>query len=150
MFRGRFDHAIDDKGRLAVPARFRQEIANLQGGEVPLIVTNLKQCLIAYPLADWEALEAKIEALPQFDPHIVAFQRYFLSAAVECTLDKAGRILIPPHLRASAALTQECVVVGRIKKFEIWSKSTWAAEIDGLETQFESITHSMIQLGASL
>lgn len=149
VFRGCFEHTIDEKGRLAIPSRFRQDLL-VHGEDAPLIVTRFHQCLAAYPLNEWEQLEAKIEALPQFDPKVVAFKRYFLSAAAECPVDKAGRILVPNNLRQGADLSHECVVVGQLRRFEIWSKTAWERENAGLADQFFSITGSLAESGIKL
>ena len=97
MFRGRFEHSLDDKGRLAIPARFRDLIVDGEGPGT-LVVTNSEGCLAAYPIDEWEQLEKKIAKLPQFDPKVAAFKRYVIGCAQECNVDKAGRILIPGDL----------------------------------------------------
>jgi MraZ protein len=104
MFRGQFEHAIDAKGRTSLPSRFRDVLG--AASDLRLILTRavFDRCLHLYPLRGWEELEAKIADMPQFDPNVVAFRRMYLSAAVECELDKQGRILVPPSLREHAEL----------------------------------------------
>ncbi len=148
MFRGRFEHAIDDKGRLAVPARFRSELGGQE--EPTVVITNFERCLVGYPLDEWERLENRLATLPQFDPKIIAFQRYFISGAAECQIDKAGRILIPATLRQYAGLSRDCVLVGNLNRFEIWAAETWGQEFDALSSRFQSITESMHSLGVGL
>lgn len=148
MFRGRFEHAIDEKGRLAIPARFRLELGNHE--EPTVIVTNFEKCLVAYPLEEWERLETKLAQLPQFDPKIIAFQRYFISGATECQLDKSGRILIPSTLRQYANLQKDCILLGNLNKFEIWSAETWHPEFNELSAKFHSITESMHAMGIGI
>ena len=128
MFRGHFEHAIDAKGRTSLPARFRDAL-DTPAGEVALILTPalFDPCLHCYPLKAWEELEAKIAALPQFEPNVVAFRRKYLSAAVECELDKQGRILVPPSLREHADLTKEVLWAGMGATAELWSKERWKA-----------------------
>lgn len=145
MFRGRFEHAIDEKGRLAIPARFRLELGNQE--EPTVIVTNFEKCLVAYPIEEWERLETKLAQLPQFDPKIIAFQRYFISGATECQLDKSGRILIPSTLRQYANLAKDCILLGNLNKFEIWSAEIWHPEFSELSNKFHSITESMHAMG---
>jgi len=125
MFRGQYEHAIDEKGRTSLPARFRDGLA--AQGDIRLIVTKalFDPCLHAYPLRAWEELEAKIAALPQFDPNVVAFRRRYLSAAVECELDKQGRILVPPALRDHAGLVKEVLWAGMGVTAELWSRERW-------------------------
>jgi MraZ protein len=102
MFRGRFEHSIDAKGRLSLPAKFR-EVFSLIGDE-RLIITNFDHCLWAYPINEWQKIEDKVSNLPQFKPEVIALQRVFISAAVESGIDKQGRIMIPPSLRDYAEL----------------------------------------------
>lgn len=127
MFRGHFEHAIDAKGRTSLPSRFRDVLGEDLGK--PLVVTPdiLDACLHVYPMGAWEELEAKIAQMPRFDPNVVAFRRRYVSAAVECELDKQGRILIPPGLREHAGLQKEVLWAGMGEKAELWSKEKWQA-----------------------
>ncbi len=145
MFRGHFEHAIDAKGRTSLPARFRDVLDAPRGlgqrapsgdpepqastNEVCLILTPalFDPCVHVYPLGAWEELEAKIAALPQFEPNVVAFRRKYLSAAVECELDKQGRILVPPSLREHADLQKDVLWAGMGATAELWSKERWKA-----------------------
>ena len=131
MFRGQFDHAIDAKGRTSFPSRFRDVLASEAGGSrsLELVLTRalFDPCLHLYPLRAWEELEAKIAEMPQFDPNVVAFRRMYLSAAVECELDKQGRILVPPSLREHAQLAKDVVWAGMGRTAELWSKEKWQA-----------------------
>lgn len=149
MFRGRFEHTIDDKGRLAVPSRYRDLIA-LNNDDNILIVTNFDRCLAAYSLPTWEKLEKAIAAMPQFDRKVMAFLRYFISGASECSIDKSGRILVPQSLRQSAKLEGPCVIAGNLQRFEIWSETQWKDEFESLEDQFVNINDAMGQMGLSL
>jgi MraZ protein len=130
MFRGQFEHAIDAKGRTSLPSRFRDVLA--AGSDLRLVLTRalFDRCLHLYPMRAWEELEAKIAEMPQFEPNVVAFRRRYLSAAVECELDKQGRILIPPSLRDHAELTKEVLWAGMGRTVELWSQPRWqAAEV---------------------
>ena len=126
MFRGHFEHAIDAKGRTSLPSRFRDVLG--AANDVRLVVTPalFDPCLHAYPMRAWEDLEAKIAALPQFDTNVVAFRRRYLSAAVECELDKQGRILVPPSLREHAGLVKEVLWAGMGQTAELWSRERWS------------------------
>lgn len=128
MFRGRFEHAIDTKGRTSIPSKFREVLAT--NYDERLIVTNFDNCLWAYPYAEWQQIEQKVAALPQFREDVKALQRFFISAATECPIDKQGRLLIPPTLREYAALDKDIVLVGMTKRVEIWSKERWLSEFD--------------------
>ncbi len=150
MFRGRYEHSVDDKGRLAVPAKFRDVLGHTDGGEVNIVVTNFDRCLVAYSMPEWEILEKKIVALPQLDPRILAFQRYFVSAASECSIDKSGRVLLPGNLRSFAGIDHECVLAGQLSKFEIWSAERWNEEFRVLSDQFTSLIKTMADFGVQL
>jgi MraZ protein len=126
MFRGHFEHAIDAKGRTSLPARFRDVLAAANDLQQLVITPALfDPCLHVYPMRAWEELEAKIAALPQFDTNVVAFRRRYVSAAVECELDKQGRILVPPSLRDHAALSKDVLWAGMGRTAELWAKERW-------------------------
>ena len=122
MFRGRYEHAIDGKGRTSLPSRFRETLAGL--GEARLILTTgLDACVVAYPLPEWNAFEARLSRLPQFDESVIMLRRIYVSGAVECDVDKLGRILIPGTLRKHAALTREVLWAGMGPNIELWDKA---------------------------
>lgn len=123
MFRGRFAHTIDSKGRTSIPSKFREVLAT--NYDERLILTNFDGCLWAYPFAEWQIIENKVAALPQFKEEVKALQRIFISAATECPVDKQGRIVIPPTLRDYAGLKKNIILVGMTKRIEIWSKEGW-------------------------
>jgi MraZ protein len=126
MFKGRYEHTIDAKGRVSIPSRFRDILASETGANDRLIVTSsVDPCLIAYPLAEWQALEERVRQLPRFDPAVVRVKRVLISGATECPIDKNGRILIPPVLRQFADLGREMIWAGMVDNIEIWSKSNW-------------------------
>jgi MraZ protein len=155
MFQGRFEHNLDDKGRLAVPSAFRKK---LEGGadaaatetEATVFVTISDQCLAAYPKAEWEQKLAQIARLNQFDPKVMAFKRIFVGCAQECPIDKAGRILVPSELRRDAGIERECLIVGQIEKFEIWSAERWRRTFTQLTDQVGAIYASLADHGIQL
>lgn len=150
MFRGRYEHTIDPKGRLSIPSKFREVLAqreDLEVGDERLIVTNFDQCLWAYPVREWKAVEDKVAALPQFKPEVKALQRFFISAASECSVDPNGRIIIPTTLRKYADLNQDVVLVGMTKRFEIWSKEKWQKVFEQAERDLTSIGEKLADLG---
>src|SRR5688500_18443818 len=110
-FRGLYEHTIDAKGRTSLPARFREVVLGADGaGEEPLIITTgFERCLVAYTRAEWQAFEAKLAALSQFDPAVVQLKRIYVAGATECAIDKHGRLMIPPMLREYAALEKNLV-----------------------------------------
>ena len=128
MFRGKFEHTIDDKGRVSVPVRFREFLQATNDDRV--VITNFffdqARCLDVYPYASWVEMEDHLGAQSQFDPDAASFQLYYIGSAHDCVLDKQGRILLPPDLREHASLKRDVIFVSRLKKFQIWDKETWA------------------------
>ncbi|HLG20216.1 MAG TPA: division/cell wall cluster transcriptional repressor MraZ [Bdellovibrionota bacterium] len=145
MFRGRYDHTVDGKGRLSIPSRFREILSDKYSES--LVVTNFDRCLVAFPQEEWENLERKAAALSQLKKEVKAFQRYFISGATECPLDAQGRILLPPKLREYADLQRDVVVVGMLKKIEIWSKTRWEEAFTDSQKSFEEISDVLADLG---
>jgi MraZ protein len=126
LFRGRYEHSIDAKGRTSVPSRFR-EVMTAQGDSKLVLTTGLDSCLVAYPMAEWMAFEQRLEALPQFDSDVVTLKRIYVSGAVECDVDKVGRLLIPAALRKHAQLKRDALWAGMGRHIELWSKETFEA-----------------------
>ena len=145
MFRGCFEHTIDDKGRLSIPAKYREALETAFVS--PLILTRQKDCLVAYPADEWRRLEEKMNEMPSFDPKVQAFRRFFYAPAQECPIDKAGRLLVPPTLRTFAALDRDVILSGMGKTFEIWSKERYEAMTADTLTNFEAISAAMGELG---
>lgn len=127
MFRGRFYHVMDDKGRITIPPRYRQILKERH--EQHLIVTNLDGYLIAFPQSEWEAIEERLGRLSILDKKFRSFQRFFVSGASECPFDRQGRILVPPTLRDYAQLDKEVVLAGAVRCFEIWDRQRWDQEM---------------------
>lgn len=125
MFRGQFSHSIDAKGRISLPARFRDVL--LAGGDARFVLTPapFDPCLHLYPMRAWEEFEQKIAELPSLDPNVVRFRRLYVSAAIECELDKAGRVLVPNHLRDKIGLHKDCLWAGMGRILELWSQERW-------------------------
>lgn len=146
MFRGRFEHALDAKGRLSIPSRYREVLTTHYGNE-RLVVTNFDQCLWAYPLPEWQAVEAKIAALPQFKDEVKALQRVFVSGATECEIDRAGRIVVPPTLRDYAGITRDAVLVGTTRRIEIWAKDRWEKTFASAQTALADMGEKLAELG---
>ena len=145
MFRGRFEHIIDSKGRISIPAKYRELL--MEKHDDRLIVTNFDRCLVAYPFEEWRNVEDKIGSLSMVKKEAKAFQRFFVSGAAECPIDKLGRILIPPILRSYAQLEKEVVFAGMLRKFEIWSRERFLEEIKSAEENFEAMGESLAALG---
>lgn len=121
MFRGRYEHSIDAKGRTSVPSRFR-EVMTAQGDAKLVLTTGLDTCLVAYPMAEWLAFEQRLSELPRFDADVVMLKRIYVSGAVECEVDKVGRLLIPAPLRKHAHLRRDALWAGMGSYIELWAK----------------------------
>jgi MraZ protein len=144
MFRGLYEHTIDAKGRTSLPARFREVL----GAEEKLIVTTgFDRCLVAYPVAEWQAFETKLAALSQFDPAVVQLKRIYVAAATECVIDKHGRLLIPPMLREYAQLKESLVWAGMVTTIEIWAKESWNEQVGASRSDPKAIAKALTELG---
>jgi MraZ protein len=126
VFRGRYEHTIDAKGRTSLPARFRDVLA-AQAEARLIVTTGLDACLVAYPLREWEAFEERLARLPSFDPSVAMLKRIYVSGAVECDLDKLGRLLLPNNLREHAGIARELLFAGMGKHIELWDKARFEA-----------------------
>jgi len=139
MFMGEFQHNLDTKGRVIVPAKFRDGL-----GQSFVLTRGLDQCLFAYPLDEWKILEEKLKKLPLTKKDARAFIRFFFSGAVECEIDKQGRINIPSPLRSYADLDKECVVIGVSNRIELWDKDKWTTYVNESEESFTEIAENMM------
>ena len=124
LFRGRYEHSIDAKGRTSVPSRFR-DVMLAQGDSRLVLTTGLDNCLVAYPMAEWLAFERRLAELPQFDADVVTLKRIYVSGAVECELDRVGRILVPASLRKHAKLSRDVLWAGMGAYLELWAKESF-------------------------
>jgi MraZ protein len=141
MFFGEYEHTVDDKNRLTLPARFRDAFA---GGVV--LTRGLDQCLDAYPRADWDALvEARLAPLDPFSKEARDLKRFFFSAAADAELDKQGRVLVPPALARHAQLGREVVVAGVHDHLEIWDRAAWNATVTKVEGSADDVAERLAQ-----
>jgi len=152
MFRGLHEHSIDAKGRTSLPVKFREVLdarGQHDGGEPNrlIITTGIDRCLVAYPFDEWQAFEAKLAALSQFDPAVVQLKRIYVAGATECVLDKHGRFLIPPLLREYARLSKEVVWAGMVTTIELWAKEAWNDQVAGSRSDRSEIVKALTELG---
>jgi MraZ protein len=145
VFRGRFEHTIDEKGRLSIPSKFRETLS--VRGENELILTDFDSCLTAYPREEWRELEEKMKKLSMIQKDVRNFLRLFYSSATEAPLDSQGRILIPPQMRERAKLDREVVLLGLLNKIEIWDKKSWQEFIANSAGSFEDVASKLVELG---
>lgn len=136
---GEYQHTIDAKGRLSIPARFREGL-----GDRFVATKGLDNCLFVYPTDEWAKLEEKLKELPFTRADARAFVRFFFSGATECEVDKQGRILIPENLRTYAKLEKDCVVIGVSTRVEIWSRAEWEAYQAKADAAYEEIAEKII------
>lgn len=130
MFRGVQHINMDAKGRLAMPARQRERLLAQCGGEIVVTIDTQSNCLVIYPLPEWERIEREVQALPALKPAVKRFQRLVLGYATDMELDGNGRVLLPQPLRDYARLDKKLVLVGQGNKLELWSEELWFAERD--------------------
>lgn len=125
MFRGNNEINLDTKGRLAVPARYRDSLLSQCGGALVATIDIKDKCLFIYPLPEWEQIETQIAALPTFNDTTRRLQRLLIGHARDVELDGSGRILIPPELRKHAEIDKKAMLVGQRHRFELWSLENW-------------------------
>jgi len=145
-FRGINNLALDTKGRMAVPARYRDRLLEACGGRL-VITVDPDHCLLVYPLPEWELIEAKLVALPSLNKRTRQLQRLLIGYATECELDSQGRILLPNMLREFAGLGKKTVLIGQGKKFEIWDEEAWN---ESQQQWVDSVSGDADELPASL
>ena len=142
MFLGEFEHSIDDKGRVAIPARFREEL-----GERFVVTKGFDLCLQAFPMAYWQALTEKVNRLPIGSPDARNIRRILFSPAAEVEIDRQGRILIPQTLREHASLAEDVIITGMSSYFELWSGQRWRDLQGDLSENAPAIAEKLADLG---
>lgn len=142
MLIGEYNHTLDPKRRLMIPARLRKDL-----GERVILTKGLDQCLFIYPMQEWERLTAKLSQLPMGQANTRGFVRSFLAGAVEAEFDSLGRVLIPEYLRQFAGLKQKAVVAGVHTRLEVWDEERWGAYKTELEKNTDMIAEKLGELG---
>lgn len=145
MFMGEYNHTIDPKGRLIIPAKFREAL-----GDEFVVTKGLDGCLFVYANIEWNNFEEKLRTLPLTNKNARQFTRFFLAGAAACEVDKQGRILIPQVLREFAKLEKDVVLVGVASRIEIWSKEVWEESISTYDTDMDEVAENMENLGFSI
>ena len=140
MLIGEYEHTLDAKGRLSMPAKLRRDM-----GEAFILTKGLDGCLFAFSQNEWMNFESKLKSLPLSDKNARNFVRFFLAGATECEIDKQGRFLIPGNLREAAKLEKEAVIIGVGTRLEIWNKETWLSKDE--EISADEIAENMTMLG---
>ncbi|MGI6685990.1 MAG: division/cell wall cluster transcriptional repressor MraZ [Bacillota bacterium] len=145
MFMGEYQHTIDPKGRLFIPVKFREDL-----GDNFVVTKGLDNCLFVYSKNEWQRLELKLKALPFTKADARAFTRFFFSGAMECELDKQGRILLPANLRDYAQLDKETVIIGVSSRVEIWSKDRWDRYNEQAASDYEELAEKLVDFDLDL
>ncbi len=140
MFIGEYQHSLDDKGRVIVPSKYREQL-----GDCFILTKGLDGCLFIYPLSEWTIFEQKLKSLPLTNTNARKFVRFFLSGAIECSPDKQGRVLIPNSLRVYSEIEKDIVFIGMSNRIEAWSQVKWdtynneSINMELLATQMEEL-----------
>ncbi len=142
MLIGQYEHSLDAKGRLIMPAKLREDM-----GEKFIITKGLDGCLFGFSQQEWENFETKLKTLPLTNKNARDFVRFFLSGAMECEIDKQGRFLISSNLRKVATLEKEVVIIGVGTRIEIWNKNKWEEYNSEENISADSIAENMTMLG---
>ena len=142
MFLSEFNHTIDDKGRLTLPAKFRAE---LSAGVV--VTRGLDRCLFIFAKSEWDTVSQQITKLPLTKADARTFARFMFSGASDCEPDKQGRILLPSYLRQYAKLDNDVVIIGAGNRLEVWNPATWRETISGLEDNAQDTAERLADLG---
>ena len=142
MFLGEFEHTLDDKGRLAIPARFRADL-----GPGLVLTRGLDRCLFAWPLAEWRGVAEKLGRLSLMHADARRLQRLLFAGAVDLQPDRLGRVLVPSFLRSYAGLQDTVTIAGVLNRIEIWDREHWAAERTAAEDQSAELAEHLSELG---
>ncbi len=146
MFRGRYEHTMDAKGRTSLPARYRDVLASIAERRV-ILTSALDPCLVAYTSDEWRAFEERLAKLPQFDRAVQKLKRIYVSGAVEVDVDESGRILVPPTLRDYAQLQKDVLWAGNGRYAELWDKGLWKQHFETSEEERGDIARRLAELG---
>lgn len=142
MLIGEYEHSLDVKGRLIMPAKLRQDV-----GEKFIVTKGLDGCLFGFSENEWTNFEEKLKSLPLTNKNARDFVRFFLSGAVECEIDKQGRFLIASNLREYASMEKEIVIIGVGTRIEFWSKDKWKSYNSSENISADEIAENMTMLG---
>lgn len=143
MFMGEYNHTIDAKGRLIIPAKFREVL-----GDEFVVTKGMDGCLFVFDNSEWQVFTEKLRSLPMIDKEVRQFTRFFLAGAASVEVDKQGRILLPSVLRDFAGITKDTVLIGVGSRIEIWSKDRWEGTVTYQD--MDEISTHMVELGIGL
>lgn len=139
---GEYTHALDDKGRMVIPARLRDDLASHF-----VMTKGLDGCLFLYPMTEWQKLEDKLKALPLTNASARAFARLFLAGAQDVEVDRQFRVTVPPRLREYAGVIKDVVLIGVSNRVELWALERWTAYQDEAQKGYEDVAEKMVDFG---
>lgn len=142
MFLGEYQHSLDEKGRVTIPAKFREGI-----GYKFVVTKGLDNCIFLYPRDEWQLIEKKLRSLPLTRSDVRSFVRFFFSGAAEMDLDKQGRSVLPLNLREYAGIERDVIIIGVGSRVEIWSADKWTNYSENAQSSYEEIAESLVDLG---
>ncbi|MCR5054710.1 MAG: division/cell wall cluster transcriptional repressor MraZ [Lachnospiraceae bacterium] len=143
MFMGEYSHSLDPKGRLIMPAKFREQL-----GDKFIVTKGLDGCLFVYPMKEWQNIEDKFREIPLTSKKAREFMRFFFAGASDLEFDKQGRVLLPQTLRGYAGLQKDVVLTGVLSRIEIWDKDRW--EGSSTYEDMDEVAEYMAELGLSI
>ncbi len=147
MFSGQYGYSLDDKGRLSIPAKFRDALLSYYSPAL-MLTNHMDGCIVAYPLKEWEALQNRIEASPVASTREAKnILRVFYAGASECSVDRLGRILVPQSLRNFGGIKKSVMIVGMNRKIEIWAEEAWSELVQQTTSDKDRMTDIASQLG---
>ena len=146
VFRGEHPLTLDDRGRVAVPSKYRERLREDAGGFLVVTVSIMETCLVVYPFPEWQRIESELEKQPALDPQVHVLNHVLVGRATECEMDGHGRILLPPSLREFAGLDpkdpegRSIRMIGQVRKFELWREDRWKERLRGLLENIGDLT----------
>ncbi len=146
-FSGKYYYTVDPKGRIIIPAPFRDIITSHYSTKLYITNAAIDQCLCIYPAEEWNRLNDKVRTKPNSDKHVKFFMRRVIASAVETELDKQGRILVPAALREDAKINSNIVIVGQVDRIDLWDRNEWDKLVDLSQIDRESMEEGLAALG---
>jgi len=146
-FSGKYYYTVDPKGRIIIPAPFREIISANYSPKLYIVNAAFDRCLHLYPLEEWGRLEEKVRAMPKMDEAVKFFMRRVIASAVEAEMDKQGRVLIPVAQREDSGINGEIVIVGQIEKIELWDRKEWNAMVDPARIDKKAVEEKLVSYG---
>lgn len=146
-FSGKYYYSLDPKGRIIIPAPFREIISSNYNPKLYIVNAAFDRCLHVYPQEEWNSLEEKVRQLPKMQEEVRFFMRRVIASAQEVELDKQGRILVPASLREDAGLNSEIAIVGQIEKIELWDRKEWDNVVDPSRINQKAVEEKLAAYG---